>query len=274
MENKGISGAVIKAAADITMLIDHLGASVVVAVYYAAAKAQRTQILQNYHLMRNIGRIAFPLFIFLLIEGFFYTKSRAKYLLRLSIFSLLSEIPFDLAIVLKKAEVQSGTILEFTSQNVFFTLAIGLACIWICDLVLEAGTGHEKGTAHILEFPEWKDLRGWAVLLGKGLICAAVAFAAMAAAAALKTDYGRWGIAAICAAYAMKKIGLTWLVHPAAVAVLCLLASSEAYALFGWPLTLFYRGERGRQLPRYFYYAYYPGHLLILGLLKIFVFSK
>ena len=104
----GFSGSTLKMIAIISMLIDHTAAVLV--------DQQTHDIL--YHSMRNIGRIAFPIFCFLLVQGFMHTKNLMKYATRLGVFALISEIPFDLAFY--------GDFLSFEHQNVFFTLFIGL----------------------------------------------------------------------------------------------------------------------------------------------------
>lgn len=109
--HKNVTGSTLKIIAIVTMLIDHTAAV----------------LLHNNMIMRAIGRIAFPIFIFLLIEGAIHTKSKLKYALRLSLFALLSEIPFDLAF--------NGGAFYFGYQNVFFTLAIGMFMIIGFDLV-------------------------------------------------------------------------------------------------------------------------------------------
>ena len=116
MPQKGLSGSTLKLIAIITMLIDHIGAAVIARLLIAGQGSE--MLYKIYYAMRAVGRVAFPIFCFLLVEGFFYTGSRKKYALRLFGFALLSEIPFDLAF--------SGKILEFGYQNVFFTLLIGL----------------------------------------------------------------------------------------------------------------------------------------------------
>jgi hypothetical protein len=112
-KKKGLSGSTLKLIAIITMLIDHIGAGIL---------EQLPNITENIiwvdKILRYIGRIAFPIFCFLLIEGFLHTSNIKKYASRLFLFAIISEIPFDLAFNRK--------IFETSHQNVFFTLFIGL----------------------------------------------------------------------------------------------------------------------------------------------------
>ena len=80
----GLPADVIKLIAIVSMLIDHTGAIL-----------QSYLTPELYELMRGIGRLAFPLFAFFIVEGFLHTRSVGKYLLRLSVFALISELPFD-----------------------------------------------------------------------------------------------------------------------------------------------------------------------------------
>lgn len=80
-------------------------------------------LFPQYLEMRIIGRIAFPIFAFTLVEGFCHTKDVKKYMMRLGILALISEVPFDLAFW--------GVPLEFGHQNVFFTLFLGIAMLYL-----------------------------------------------------------------------------------------------------------------------------------------------
>lgn len=75
-------------------------------------------LYQTDMVLRGIGRVAFPIFCFLLVEGFLHTKNVWKYAGRLALFALVSEIPFDLAF--------QGEWLFMGYQNIFFTLLVGL----------------------------------------------------------------------------------------------------------------------------------------------------
>ena len=116
-----MSGTTLKWIAVISMLIDHTAE---VLINHNAALTDPIWA-QIYVLMRGIGRIAFPIYAFLLVEGFLHTRDVKKYLARMLTFAVVSEIPFDLAVF--------HTPFYWGYQNVFFTLFLGLlalAGIW------------------------------------------------------------------------------------------------------------------------------------------------
>ena len=100
----GLSGSTLKLIAIVTMFIDHLGV--------VAFETQISNYMVPYYIMRLIGRLAFPIFCFLLVEGFFHTRDVKKYALRLLVFAFISEIPFDLAF--------NRQLFYWRHQNVFF----------------------------------------------------------------------------------------------------------------------------------------------------------
>ena len=126
---KGISGSTLKLIAVISMLVDHTAAVLVWNPLNPAAQTivQTMDIGFNlpwisYLFMRYpIGRLAFPIYCFLLVEGFLHTRNVKKYALRLFVFALLSEVPFDLAIF--------GRAWELGGQNVFFTLFLAVVAM-------------------------------------------------------------------------------------------------------------------------------------------------
>lgn len=120
----GMSGSTLKLIALGSMLVDHLAASGVLSKMYDSEPL--------YEFCRTVGRIAFPLFCFLLVEGFVYTRNRKAYLIRLFLFALLSEVPFDLAFF--------GTPCHLAAQNVFFTLFLGF--LSLCGVEELRNRGH------------------------------------------------------------------------------------------------------------------------------------
>ena len=134
-----INGSTLKLIALISMLTDHTAAVIfpylmikyeVYTIDFSMdyASMALSQGLAGwlyilYQIMRRgIGRLAFPIYCFLLVEGFERTHSRAKYAFRLFLFALISEVPFDLAF--------HGYRVYLYYQNVFFTLLLGLLMMW------------------------------------------------------------------------------------------------------------------------------------------------
>ena len=116
-----MSAFLIKIIASICMLIDHTGAVFPVSTPF---------------ILRLIGRIAFPIYAYMIAQGCKHTKNINKYLLRLGIFALISEIPFDIAFKRYTMDgVLNLNINFFAETNVFYTLFLGAACIAIYERV-------------------------------------------------------------------------------------------------------------------------------------------
>lgn len=226
------SGSALKWFAVLIMLMDHIGAcllEVFVLNYYGVSPlAGRIDNLYFWlsldSVLRGIGRAAFPIFCFLLVEGAVHTRSPRKYLLRLTSFALISEIPFDLA--LHNQPFYWGT------QNVFFTLLAGL-------LVIQA---FQRSPGQ-----EWRGMLALAVLGAAAELCG--------------TDYGAIGVAVIVVMYLLRE--RFWAASVLSLILLVLLARIEIFSIPAFLILALYNGKRGRQ-PKYFFYVFYPVHLLIL----------
>ena len=253
----GLPGSTLKLIAIVTMFIDHVGAAIVarILLQYRADIPVVTAIrgVMDYHTLyvvymtlRMIGRIAFPIFCFLLVEGFLHTRDSRKYAMRLGIFALVSEIPFDLAF--------AGKPFYLDYQNVFFTLFIGLVMM----IFLQKIDSKAQKDAGAWQRTNWK------VSVGKLLVIVA----ACAVATLLKTDYSAMGILTIVLMYNMRKnkmycIGI-------GCAVLTLLSLNEITCFLAMIPVHFYNGKRGLNL-KYPFYAFYPVHLLLLYALRIVI---
>ena len=233
---KKINASTIKMIAVITMLIDHLGATLVWEYMLTLQGDARMQWYTVYRAMRMIGRLSFPIYCFFIVEGLEHTRSVQKYITRLLIFALISEIPFDYAFQGK---------LTLGYQNVFFTLAIGLICIWGVREVEERVTDNVKQ------------------IICKILVIAAGFFLANM----LNTDYGGFGVLMIAILYLFQKNRLFQ----------CILGAVsfawEVTAPISFLLLYFYNGEKGRNINKYFFYAFYPVHLGALALIKVICFG-
>ena len=121
----GISGSTLKIFAMVCMLIDHTAASVIGRGLFGETDPGAAWTAA-YWIMRLIGRLAFPIFCFLLAEGAAHTRSLRNYFLRLLVFAVISEIPFDLGLY--------GEPFYWAHQNVFWTLALGILALWLMGM--------------------------------------------------------------------------------------------------------------------------------------------
>lgn len=244
---RGISGSTLKLIAVFTMLIDHTAAIVLWRILINAANTGNGGITGDiallpgffvnwqtlymvYTVMRFIGRIAFPIYCFLLIEGFMKTHDVKKYALRLGAFALISEIPFNLGL--------TGSWLSRGYQNVFFTLLIGLLTMIAFDTI-EKRLSNKIGSVL---------LRMVAVGLG------------MALADVLNTDYAAIGVLCIMVMFIFRRKRAA-MMCAGAVSFLWEITAPLAFI----PLAL-YNGERGLRM-KYVFYWFYPVHMLVLYLI-------
>lgn len=251
---KGIPGSTLKMIAITTMFIDHIGAVIferilaVKGLYWLNTsdieafssfmeKNGLIYILDT--VFRLIGRLGFPIFCFLLIEGFLHTRNVWKYAFRLFLFSLISEIPFDLAF--------RGELFNTGYQNVFFTLLLGLLALIFIQMAE-------------------KKLPGKKVLQYLFVIPVTVVFM-LIAGMFIKCDYGSMGVLTIVVMYLFHKQRV-WEMAGGCVVLSCM-SLSEITAFFAIIPVYKYNGERGLRL-KYIFYAFYPVHLLILYLITYF----
>lgn len=198
----------------------------------------------TYMICRGIGRMAFPLFAFLLTEGLSHTKNIKRYLLRLLAFSVISEIPFDL--------VAGGKVFYPESQNVFFTLFLGLLAIWLIDRVRYSSFVEDR----LSRIPRLSSaFKRYALTVIIAALFTAVSFL-------LKTDYPGYGILVIISFYFFREYG-----NVTAAIICCALLSAvsriELSAFLCVPLIAMYNSKKGRG-NKFFFYSFYPLHLLLL----------
>ncbi len=246
-----VTGHFLKWLAIVTMAIDHVGAGIVeYALQYGSVN--NSDSLYNFDMvLRSIGRLAFPLFIFLLAEGFHYTHSRKSYLIRLGIFSLVSDIPFDLALCLPDSEIRQGHLFSPANQNVFFTLFFGFLCMYLLDEVIHYYAESKLGLCILL--------------------CAVICAGGCAAGWFFSTDYDAAGVAAIIAAYFVRKTGSPVWEMLSIVLILGIFSSPiEFIALADVALVSFYHGKEGKKGSRWFFYFFYPCHLMVIFCIRFF----
>ena len=228
-----LNGFHLKLIAICTMLIDHMGYTLFPGVMW----------------LRCIGRVAFPIFCFLIAEGCVYTHDRKKYAARLLVFALLSEIPYNL--------MNSGMIWDPYDQNVLWTLLTGALVCWLIDWALKKCTP--------LSF----------VLTGAAMV------AAYWLLEAFRTDYGGWGMLLVAAFYGVHRAPSGAVVKMIAQAfglaffslgVMGGYLSIELWSLVSLTPIWLYNGQRGfsHKAVQYGFYAFYPVHILILSLIAMY----
>ncbi|MBR5047563.1 MAG: hypothetical protein IKX76_04950 [Eubacterium sp.] len=223
----------LKYIALISMIVDHCG------VIFRPVLPKMV-----YLSMRGVGRLAFPIFSFLLVEGFFHTRDRNRYLARLVLFMVLSEIPFDLALkgtvwtLIHKAPLSA--VMDWSGQNVFLTLSLGLAAMMIMD---RFGEDNSRVLLTLVAFS----------CLGEFLHC----------------DYRSTGVITILLFYLIRKYNrlplvCAWL----PLMVLGIYSHVQLFCILSLPLILCYNGKKGRG-SRYLFYVAYPGHIIVLLLIRL-----
>lgn len=245
MQKRGISQETLKLIACVTMLIDHIGATLVLRGINTGWFADIEASISLYYALRIIGRIAFPIYCFLLVEGAHHTRNPKKYALRLFIGMLLSEIPFDLAF--------SGRI-DMESSSVMVTLLLGFLMIESMKRV--------KGF--------WKIV----VILPFFLL-----------AEKLRTDYSGNGIMLIAMLAMTKGVKQEKLLRMAGFVILLWFGAliqigpvtipMELFGLIGVPFMFCYQGKKRTysKAAQWAFYLFYPVHLTVLWILEVLIFG-
>lgn len=267
MENsskRGISAAILKNVAVLTMTIDHLTAFLLKDYLVSMGI---TDLYSNtfYWLGRVIGRIAFVLYAFMIAEGAYKTRNKVKYAGRLLLLALISIIPHSY--------VNTQKLFDPNDLNIFFLLFLGLITIY----------GWEWLKDHV-------STRALSVALRLFMTAAACA-----AAELMKIEYGLMGVLLIlvfhlfrynipkmlAAGALVMTVGymvhimafygpVRWFSMHSANLIRDLIRSDriQVFGLLAFPFIYWYNGEKGRQLPKWFYYLYYPVHLGIIALIR------
>lgn len=279
-----MSAFVLKLIAMATMLLDHMAAS---CFYHWGIGHIRVELLGNnslYLIGRMIGRIAFPIFCFLIVEGVHYTKDWKKYGGRLAVLALLSEIPFDFGLHGLQLDRIRQTA-DFGHQNVFFTLLLGMLAVQFLK-----GTGRflyrlRSRDGEIFNGLSGRFLWGLLCILRYALWVTVVLCLGWFAKFRLHSDYGMGGVVMISVMGLIYEPWEDWLPFlPRWVirVVFCglglwacceILGSSlEYYGMASLIAIGFYNGKKGysKKSMQYAFYFFYPVHLMALGALAMF----
>lgn len=244
MLEKRLNGNQLKLIAVLSMVIDHCGYILFCGALGGSweTAAQYPRLRMVYVISHLLGRIAFPIFAYLLVEGFFHTRSRKNYILRMGSFALLSEIPFNLFV--------AGRLGYPGHQNVFFTFFIGLCMMAATEGIRRRVFGEFGLVLQLL-----------------------VVTAASGLAWVLCVDYQFYGIMLIAIFYWFREkpewqclFGFLWQMN-------CDVEwFSRAGLLISFLLLYQYNGERGKRGFGYAFYLFYPAHLLVLSWVYALIF--
>lgn len=254
-----LTGNMIKIIAVISMFIDHFHKIIIIPLYpklwaspiitsiFSESQIVWINKLTKYTLY-GLGRLAFPLFCFLLTEGFYYTKNRKHYIGLMALFALISEIPFDLALYGRITRILG----QYAHQNVFFTLFLGLLALWCIEKLKSKSDKIYLKLLHII--PQ--------------AIC--VYFISMAASF-FNTDYRFRGILFIVTFYLTRKNRILQVLSFLLVYSLAYKALPSIFIILSCVPVLLYNGERGKSNLKYFFYIFYPAHFCILYFLSLVI---
>lgn len=243
-KNFELTAAVLHIIAMTLMLMDHLWAT----------------LLPAREWLTCAGRVAFPIFAFMAVEGYFHTRSFKKYILRMLLFAVLSEIPFDL--------MYGGTWFYPVHQNVLWTFLLSLLGVWLMEQVRKKG-------------------KTWMYLL----VCVLVVPAGLVLGTLCMVDYYGVGVLTVFVFYFLH--GRKWWCFLGQLAALYWL-NVELLGGLMYPVQLFgmefelcqqglallalipiwlYRGRQGYHSKTFQYlcYAFYPVHMLLLVVVLNFI---
>ena len=263
--SQGFPGNMLKIFAALTMLLDHAALTVVYAMLakqpeyldlvfstdataeeIAAIPVDYMNLYTTYTVMRLVGRIAFPIFAFLIYEGFLHTKNFKKYLLRVGVLALVSEIPFNL--VVSTVNTGSASVFYPQLQNTVFTLFLGLLTLW----------GMKR-----FESPDITVKATFKQMFGQLLVVCAAAVIAIVC----RTDYSYLGILLIAVFYFFRNSKKMQIL----LGCLLFLSTNIASLLAFVPIAM-YNGMLLRSKKfQYFFYIFYPAHLLVLYLISMLI---
>ncbi len=242
LKRLNLSGNALKIIACLSMLIDHAG----------------LMLFPSYTWMRYVGRLAFPIFAFLIAEGCRYTKNKLRYFLSVFLLGIICQIAYA---VVYPNDIYLGILITFS-----FSILI----MYSLELLKKCLTQKSKLPVKILS-----------VLLFLSLIVFCYIFTKK-----VVVDYGFMGIMlpVICSLFDFKNVKGFEKYDKLIVKKICFtvgvivyflqsgLYDFMVYSLLTIPLIFLYDGSRGRLKLKYFFYAFYPLHLLLLSGLQLLIY--
>lgn len=227
-KNFGLSNNALKIIAMVSMLIDHVGLI----------------LFPQQQIFRIVGRIAFPIFAYMIGEGCFYTRNRKKYFLMIALLGVFCQAVSTLST-------------RSLYQNILITFSLSIAVIFSID-----------------NFREKKNLPSFilAAFTVTGVIFISYVAPVIFESSGFKVDYGIWGVLIPVFVYysptkALKIFFMTLIL----VIRIFLVSNLQLFALPAIPFLMLYNGERGKLNMKYIFYVFYPAHLAVLHLINLII---
>ena len=221
-----LSGNQLKILAALFMIVDHVGA-----LFFP-------ELLGSMGWMRYVGRLSFPIFAFFIAEGCRYTKNRARYLGVLSLMGLVFHLVYYYVV-------------GDEMINVIVTFAMGVALVYLWQNALAACKA-KRAEGIVL---------GFALFVGYGFLCYEIC-------KAVHVDYRFGGIILPWLVYLTNKKWMRLFFFALGIVVVAICMGTEkeveVWALLSVPIMALYSGERGKMRMKYFFYLFYPIHLVAL----------
>lgn len=218
-----MSSFCLKILAAIIMLIDHIGLC----------------LFPNVILLRIIGRLSFPIFAFQVTIGYQKTSNKLKYIFRMLIFALVSQIPFMIFRMVSDISIYSA--------NIGFTFLIALICLYFIDLSKEK----------------------------KNYLLGLVVIPLLFLSYFINCDYTFYGVLLVIFLYLFnpKKNFFVSAISIFILTLVCVLigevSTIQLYSILALLPIALYNGKKGTN-SKYFFYIFYPLHLLLISFVKYF----
>lgn len=232
----------LKLIAIIAMTIDHIADLIY--------PGMPNNIISN--ILHIIGRLTAPIMFFFICEGFYYTKNLKKYILRLFLFAIISHFAYCFAFEINYIPFSSGNI--FNQTSIMWSLAWSVVALYII---------------YKTNLKEWQK---WILIILINIIT-------------FSSDWSCIAVMSILSMYSnrgnLKKQIISMSFWILIYAIISYLFVSKIYGLITlgvllvYPLLNVYNGKKGKlNWLKWFFYIYYPLHLIVIGILRIIIYGN
>lgn len=219
----GLSNNSLKIIAMLSMLIDHIG----------------LMIFPQYKIFRIMGRLAFPIFAYMIAEGCFYTRNRKKYFLLISCMGI-------------GCQAVSAIAMYSFHLNILLTFSLSIAVIFSVDNFL-----NKKNVSSL----------ALAIITVLSVVFLTVIAPVIFEEQGFSVDYGFLGVLFPVTVYYSKTKTLKVISAIVVLSAMTFLNEIQIYSLLAIPLLILYNGKRGKLNLKYVFYVFYPLHLAVIYLI-------